>query len=133
MSLTLDAWVIFIIISVIILSVGLGIGYAFDDIKGAIIGGLASFIICLIILFVINWYYTNTADGSRAIKTQESNFHNGIERRVEVYDAVGNKIKEYEGKFDLEYDDDRILFDDENGQRHIIYYPTGTVIIDEVD
>ena len=32
----------------------------------------------------------------------------------------------------MEYDDDRILFDDENGLRHIIYYPTGTVIIDEV-
>ena len=56
----------------------------------------------------------------------------GIQRKVTVFDATGNVIKEYEGKFDVEYDDDRILFDDEKGLRHIIYYPTGTVIIDEV-
>ena len=41
-------------------------------------------------------------------------------------------IAKYEGRFDIEYDDDRILFDDEDGLRHIIYYPTGNVIVDEV-
>ena len=28
-------------------------------------------------------------------------------------------------------DENRILFDDEDGKRHVIYYPTGTIIIDE--
>ena len=81
----------------------------------------------------IHWYYNNTAAGQRAFKSQESNFNNGIERTVEVYDATGNLIKSYEGKFDVDYDNDRIIFDDENGKRHIIYYPTGTVIIDETE
>lgn len=29
------------------------------------------------------------------------------------------------------YKCDRILFDDEQGKRHVIYYPTGTVTVDE--
>ena len=70
--------------------------------------------------------------GKRAIKTQQSNLGGGIERKITVYDVQGDMIAEYEGKFDIEYDDDRILFDDEQGLRHIIYYPTGNVIIDEI-
>lgn len=79
------------------------------------------------------WYYQGTEAGKRALKTQESNFNGGIKRRVTVYDVEGDPIAEYEGKFDIEYDDDRILFDDEQGLRHIIYYPTGNVIIDELE
>ncbi len=79
------------------------------------------------------WYYNGTEAGKRALKTQESNFNGGIKRRVTVYDVEGDMIAEYEGKFDIEYDDDRILFDDEQGLRHIIYYPTGNVIIDELE
>ena len=67
----------------------------------------------------MGWFY-------RSICNNNSNF------LYNVYDMDGDIIKEYEGKFDIEYDDDRILFDDENNLRHIIYYPTGTVIIDEV-
>ena len=78
------------------------------------------------------WYYTGTGAGKRAIKTQQSNFGGGIERRITVYDVEGDVIAKYEGRFDIEYDDDRILFDDEEGLRHIIYYPTGNVIVDEV-
>ena len=49
-----------------------------------------------------------------------------------MYDMNGGLIQEYSGKFDIDYDDDRIIFDDENNKRHVIYYPTGTIIIDEV-
>jgi len=40
-------------------------------------------------------------------------------------------IKTYDGKFDIDHDDNRIIFDDEQGKRHVIYYPTGTVVVDE--
>ena len=79
------------------------------------------------------WYFSVTAAGRRAWKTQESNFTGGINREVKVYSADGKLIQEYKGKIDIEYDDDRILFDDEKGLRHIIYYPTGTVTVDEVE
>ena len=49
-----------------------------------------------------------------------------------VYDVNGKLIEKYEGKFDVETDHDNyILFDDEEGRRHIIFYKTGTVIVDE--
>ena len=53
---------------------------------------------------------------------------------MKVYDAVGNLLQEYEGRFDVDFngDEQRILFDDENGKRHVIYFKTGTVIVEEV-
>ena len=81
---------------------------------------------------IVAWWCNNTEAGKRAFKTQDSNLNGGITREVKVYDVEGDLIASYKGKFDIEYDDDRILFDDEKGNRHIIYYPTGNVIIDEV-
>ena len=92
---------------------------------------IAGIAIIVVLLIGMLWWFNNTASGKRAFKTQESNFNDGIERMVKVYDVNGELIVEYDGKFDITYDDDRILFDDENGKRHIIYYPTGTVVIDE--
>lgn len=132
--MTVGAWIFFVFITFSLLFVGITIGFQSDNKKlGAIIGGLVGLIISMIILGILLWYYNSTAAGARAFKSQESNFNMGIERKVTVYDMEGDVIQEYEGKFDVEYDDDRILFDDENGKRHIIYYPTGTVIIDEVN
>ena len=53
-------------------------------------------------------------------------------RTVRIYDVNGELISEYAGYFDVTYDDNRIIFDDENDQRHQIFVGTGTVEIDEV-
>ncbi|MPN22300.1 hypothetical protein SDC9_169683 [bioreactor metagenome] len=75
---------------------------------------------------------SGTEAGKRAYKDQQSNVSGGIERTVRVYDFEGDLIQEYTGKFDVETDDESyILFDDASGKRHIIYYTTGTIIIDE--
>ena len=131
--MTLGGWIAFIIITFFFIFAGIFIGIIIDEDHSSLIGALVGIIISVFILFGMLFYYNNTASGARAYKTQESNFNMGIQREVTVFDATGNVIKQYEGKFDIEYDDDRILFDDEKGHRHIIYYPTGTVIIDEVD
>lgn len=66
------------------------------------------------------------------MKDQQSNLNGGIERVVSVYDIDGDLIVQYSGKFDIETDrESYILFDDEQGKRHIIYYTTGTIIVDE--
>ena len=121
-------WVIFVCLAVVVM-IGFAVfGEALDHIGfGCVVGAF----ICIIIMIVMIWYFNSTATGRRAFKSQESNFSNGIERVVRVYDINGQLIAEYDGKFDITYDNDRILFDDENGKRHIIYYPTGTVTIDE--
>lgn len=80
----------------------------------------------------IIWYRSNSESGRRALKDQQSNLQGGIERTVSVYDVNGELIKQYSGKFDIETDrDSYILFDDEKGNRHIVYYTTGTIIVDE--
>lgn len=105
-----------------------------DDYKGASIVTLIFTAITTIVPFIVGfWYYNNTESGMRAMKDQESNFGDGINRVVTVYDVNGNVIDTYEGRFDIETDKDSyILFDDEDGFRHVIYYTTGTITIDEI-
>ena len=126
--------IVLLVIGIIVVLAGLGIGAYFihdDEIGYAVI----SFIIGIIIgaiMIVGPIVYSNTESGKRALKDQNSNFNSGIERVVSVYDVNGKLIEKYEGKFDVETDHDNyILFDDEEGRRHIIFYKTGTVIVDE--
>ena len=123
--------IIFLSVLTIVIIVG-GIAIGLDsDYKAIPI--IVAIVICLALWGVAIWYYQNTESGKRALKTQKSNLSGGITREVKVYDVEGDLIAQYKGKFDIEYDDDRILFDDENGNRHVIYYPTGNVIVDEVE
>ena len=123
------------IIAICIIIIALFIVWYWFDESGGPIPWIASIgiaiALCIGIFVGMNAYYNNTESGKRALKSQESNFNSGIERTVTIYDVNGKVIKQYEGKFDVEYDDDRILFDDENGKRHVVYYTTGTVAIDE--
>lgn len=130
--MTVGGWIVFIVFAVAIIASGLGLAATIDKKSITICITAIAAILVIALFFGMRWYYNNTESGKRAIKSQESNFNAGIERRVEVYDMEGDLIKEYEGKFDVTYDDDRILFDDENGKRHVIYYSTGTVVIDEL-
>lgn len=134
--MTVGAIITCVIFTFIILIFGGIIAYAAYDMGDSIIGMIISISITLVITIAMwvgtAWYYNNTEDGARALKTQDSNFNGGIERQVIVYDANGDIIEEYQGKFDVEYDSNQILFDDENGQRHIICFGSGTVIINEV-
>ena len=129
--MTVVGWIIFIIISCFIFGCATTIAMFNDTKTGWIASIIVSIVITFILLFGMLWWFNNTEQGKRAFKTQESNFGDGIERVVRVYDVNGELIETYDGKFDITYDDDRVLFDDENGKRHIIYYPTGTVLIDE--
>lgn len=131
--MTIGGWALFICIAVTLVIIYWFIFTESYYKSTKIVWGVAFGVATLLLLIFMIWYYGNTESGQRAFKTQKSNFEGGIVREVKVYDVTGGIIKEYSGKFDIEYDDDRILFDDENGKRHTIYYPTGTVIIDEVD
>ena len=141
--MTIGGWILFALLSAIILLVCIAIAYflfGYIEKKGAFLALIVlDIVLCgaLIVgvLCVQLWYYENTASGQRAFKDQESNFENGTERVVTVYDVNGEIIKQYDGRFDVETGNvdnaPYILFDDENGKRHIIYYTTGTVTIDE--
>ena len=100
--------------------------------------GIGVLVVALILaagLIITPCVYSSTEAGKRALKDQQSNFNNGIERVVKVYDVSGELIEQYEGKFDIEVSNKSgtpyVLFDDGQGKRHIIYYTTGTIIVDE--
>lgn len=130
--MTVGGWILYGVLVITTGIVTVCVTVEADNTSTKIISFVISAIVIISLTIGMRWYYSNTESGKRAMKSQESNFNAGIERRVEVYDVEGELIKEYEGKFDVTYDDDRILFDDEKGKRHVIYYSTGTVVIDEV-
>lgn len=134
--MTVGSVIICIILTVLFGGFGFYIAYELhhtaDNPNSAIVAiGVTVILLAATWIFPI-WFYSNTEAGKRAMKTQDSNFNNGIEREVIVYDMDGDIIQTYTGKFDIEYEDERILFDDENGLRHVIYFKTGTVIVNEI-
>lgn len=129
--MTIAGWGIFALIAVFIIGIGAFIGICTDKPGGIAVGAVIGTVLSTFVLMGMLWYFNNTAAGSRALKSQQSNFSGGIDRIVRVYDMSGGLIQQYDGRFDVDYDENRIIFDDENGKRHVIYYPTGTVIIDE--
>lgn len=138
--MTIGAIIICVILSIVIIGFGIYFGYVIYDASlestNGIIGAMITVVISIAITICLwvgtNWYYTNTEGGKRALKTQDSELNGGITRQVLVYDMDGDLIKSYTGKFDIEYSDERIMFDDENGDRHIIYFKSGTVVVDEL-
>ena len=67
------------------------------------------------------------ASTQRAIKSIGSEFSNGLERTVTVYDYSGNEIKSWTGKFDVSSSENEVYFD-KDGKRVIIH---GGIVINE--
>ena len=97
--------------------------------------GIGTIIVAIVLalLFIVSpIIYMNTETGQRALKDQESNFNGGISRTVTVYDVNGQVLEQYSGTFDIETNNtDYIIFDDENNKRHMIFYKTGTITVNE--
>lgn len=129
--MTLGGWIFFGIMAFCIAAIAIGIAVYNENWASTIAAAITSVLLILALLIGMRAYYHRTESGKRALKTWHSETHEGIDRQVRVYDVEGELIAEYEGKFDIDYDDDRIIFDDQDGKRHVIYYPTGTVIVDE--
>lgn len=129
--MTIGGWGLFFVLAIIFAGLAIaGCMCCEKSISRIIIVAVAG-VAVIALLFGMMWYFKNTEKGKRAFKTQESNLGGGLEREINVYDMEGDLIATYSGKFDVTHDNSRILFDDENGKRHTIYYSTGTVTIDE--
>lgn len=129
--MTIGGWIGFAITVLVVVILGGFCFLASETATGRTMSLVVSIAFIVIVFGAMLFYYNATASGKRAFKSQKSELENGIERVVTVYDMEGDVIKVYDGKFDITYDNDRILFDDEQGKRHVIYYPTGTVTVDE--
>ena len=131
--MTIGAYILLIIFTIIIIGSCVGIACIIKSTKGWIIISIIGIVLCITAWGLGFWYYNNTESGKRALKTQESNLGGGIEREITVYDLNGEVIEQYSGKFDVDFDNtesgERVVFDDENNLRHVIYPGGGVVII----
>lgn len=83
--------------------------------------------------FALKWYYGSTASGARALKDQQSNLNQGLNREITITAEDGREIYHYKGKSDIETQDRYILFEGEDGLRRTIYWGiTDTIIIEEL-
>ena len=135
--MTISSIILCVILTIVILAITLGrLWIKNSEGSASLVFRIATPIIALGIIGGLWWcvyfWQNNTESGRRELKTQDSNFHGGIEREVTVYDMNGDVIEHFQGKFDVEYKNERVMFDDENGNRHIIYFKSGTVIINEI-
>ena len=84
--------------------------------------------------FALKWYYGSTASGARALKDQQSNLNQGLNREITITAEDGREIYHYKGKCDIETQDRYILFEGEDGLRRTIYWGiTDTIIIEELN
>ena len=130
-NITIGGWIYIGIIASCVVVVLVGVFLTAETKMVKMVATIVAVVVIVASVLTAGWYYTSTEAGKRAVKDQESNFQSGITRQVDVYDMEGDLIKTYKGKFDVEMSDTHILFDDENGKRHIVYFTTGTVILDE--
>lgn len=125
--MTVLAWVGFIFCAVFILGFGIVIAIDADNKSITIVSIVVSIALCVGAYAGIHWLVNNTAGGQRALKTQESSFNGGLNRKVTVYSYDGDVLGEWSGKFDVTENDQETFFDID-GRRVIIQ---GGIIINE--
>lgn len=100
--------------------------------KPTIITAIISLIIVIAMILGGHWWCNNTASGTRALKDQKSELSNGLNREIIITAEDGREIFYYNGKCDIETNDNYILFETEEGLRQMIYFGiTDTVIVSE--
>ena len=129
--MTVGFWVFFGLLA--LAGIGITIVCFLSD---APVGGVITLLITVIVLGGLlwfgSWYYSNTASGARAVKDQQLDWSQGVERIIQVIESDGSVSYEYRGKVDIEMHDNYIVFD-ENNKRVILYKSyTSTLVITEI-
>lgn len=110
-----------VIISIVILAISIAhlVNYEDDGKIGLVFGILA---LVVSIIMIIGGTSSNTF--KRQLKDIQSDYSDGIHRTITVTAEDGRIIYTYEGTVDLEIDGEerKIKFEDENGNRQIIIY-----------
>lgn len=125
-------WIFLGIIFVIGVAVSC-VAFTGDSYAGGVIAILVTVILIGSLVGLFLWYNSSTASGIRAVKDQQSELGNGIDRTIVVTAEDGREIYRYDGRCDIETNSsDYILFEDENKKRVIIYKGVqDTIVIQE--
>ena len=128
--MTVGFWVLFGFLALV--GIGITIMCFLADAPVGLIALLVTIIVLGGVLWFGSWYYNNTASGARAVKDQQLDWSQGVERIIQVIESDGSVSYEYHGKVDIEMHDNYIVFD-ENNKRVILYKSyTSTLVITEI-
>ena len=130
------AW-IGIIVGVIVVVLGIAAlvssSKRYDHDRGSYLwGGLIAIFVGLLLAGGIAFWLYGTEAGARAQKSFQSSTGGGLTREVTVYDMEGDMVDRYEGKFDVDANEERIIFDmpqpDGSYKRVQIWMGTGGLV-----
>lgn len=125
--MTIGGWIFFGFLALYVMGFAIAISALAESKLASIVSIVVGLGITLGMFAGFHWYYSSTASGQRALKSQESNLDGGIERTVTVYSYDGEVLGEWTGKFDVTENDQETYFDID-GKRVIIQ---GGIIINE--
>lgn len=131
MSVTIGQWVLVAIVVFTGLCLTIAVGVNCKSKITTIAVAVIAVIVTAGCLGAFNWYNTSTASGARHYKDYESNMSNGIEREVVITAEDGREIFRYEGKIDLEMDNEGnyLRFETQDGKRYTIEYGVQDTVI----
>lgn len=84
-------------------------------------------VVMIFLIMVMAVLFSGCEGCARSMKSISSNIGGGLDRTVTVYSNTGDKIKSWNGKFDVSSSETETYFD-LNGKRVIIH---GGIVIDE--
>lgn len=125
--MTIAGWIIYVTLAGCAVIMYIAVAYDSNGKTTWIAGGVITGLVCLILLVSMLWYFSATASGQRAIKSQRSNLEGGISRTVTLYDYNGKEIQHWSGVFDVTENDNETYFD-LDGKRVIIQ---GGIVVNE--
>lgn len=96
-----------------------------------IVGFICSFVSLRLGIYIGSRWKENDIDDFSKMSIEPELSNESTKQTITVYNADGNTIKQYKSCLDVEGDDYSIIFNDENGRGHEIYYSIGIVIVDE--
>lgn len=129
--MTIGAVALLVILAVV--GVFVSVMTLIDDPKSGVIALLICLLVWIGAFIGFKWYYGSTASGMRALKDQQSNLNQGLNREITITAEDGREIYHYKGKCDIETQDRYILFEGEDGLRRTIYWGIAdTIVIEEL-
>ena len=125
--MTISGWIVYVLLLELIVACTVMACVVCETTAMKIVWSIGGVLLSIIILAGFLFYYNGTESGKRALISEMSNLHGGIERTVTVYDYNGNRIDSWTGTFDVTNSEYETYFDI-NGKRVVIH---GGIVINE--
>lgn len=125
--MTISGWTGYVLLLALIIACTVMACVMCETTAMKIVWSIGGVLLSIIILAGFLFYFNGTESGKRALKSEMSNLHGGIERTVTVYDYNGNQINSWTGTFDVTASEHETYFD-VDGKRVVIH---GGIVINE--